>query len=115
MAATVTNTPETKSQAPRPRSATALALASVFGAAYVVVALAAVFWGVPQLWASAIHPSLAGLEFVSYAVLGLLMLAAAGGLIYLGRQLAGARPPVGLRAGITTVIVALLVALGVAV
>src|SRR5262249_22575774 len=95
MAATVTNTAETKPQAPRPGRAGHLAVASLLGAASLVAAVAAVFYGVPRLWAAYLNPALAGWEFVSYAVLILLMGGVAAALAYLGRQLVGAQPPAG--------------------
>src|SRR5919201_3175335 len=102
MAATATNTPETKPQAPRPRPSTPLALASLAGALFVVASVAIVFYGLPRLWAAT---GLGGV--IGNTLLGLVMLAVAVGLAYLGRQLAGAHPPVGLRAGIAVLLVAL--------
>jgi preprotein translocase SecE subunit len=113
MAATVPNTAETKAQAPRPRATRPLALASVAGAAFVVVGAAAIFYGIPRLW-SAVVGSALDIGYVDDALLGLLMLGSAAGLAYVGRQLVGAQPPVGLRAGIVVVIVAALTAAGVA-
>src|SRR5438067_1316262 len=113
MAATATNTPETKPQAPRPRPSTPLALASLAGALFVVGSVAVVFYGLPRLWAATAGAALGGV--IGNTLLGLVMLAAAAALAYLGRQLAGAHPPVGLRAGIAVLLAALGAALAVAV
>jgi len=106
MAVAVKNTPE----APSKRAFDSLPLASIAGTLYLVLCLAAVFAGLPKVWAVAVTPWLAEAlnSFVDQALLGVAMLAAAIGLIYLGVRMAGSNPVKGLRAGVFAGFVGLL-------
>jgi preprotein translocase SecE subunit len=71
---------------------------------YVVAAVAVVFYAVPALWAEHVSPRLGGFSFVDIALRVLVQAAAAVGLWWFGRSLAGPNPPKGVRGGIFLVI-----------
>jgi preprotein translocase SecE subunit len=74
---------------------------------YVVAALAVVFFAVPALWADYVAPSLTTqLEWPGFLARIAIQVAAAVGLAWFGRSLAGNNPPVGLRGGIFLLLVA---------
>jgi preprotein translocase SecE subunit len=106
MAVAVKNTPETST---RPRL-DRLALTSLVGALYVLGSLGVVGYGVPRLWTAVAAPTLAATlgSFVEFALLALVLLAAAVFLIFLGTRLIGPEPPRGARAGIFVCSVGLL-------
>src|SRR5206468_181122 len=98
MAVAVKNSPETTPRSPPGQ----LALASLVGAVYVLASVVAVVYGVPRLWTALVGDSLQSLGFVDqFCKYWLLPPLAAVGLVVLGRRLAGAHPPAGLRAGVT--------------
>src|SRR5262245_19768604 len=105
MAVAVKNVPETASpRTPLQR----LARGSVVGVLYVLGSLALTFHGLPYVFRNVLNldPS----SFVNVALLLLAMLGAAAGLTFMGVKLAGPHPPPGLRAGIFSGLVGLLVA-----
>ena len=86
------------------RSGNALAVSSLLGAAYVLGCLAILFYPVPRLWASLVTPYFVppgstGTSAVDMALLAVVLVAVAVGLAVLGKKLAGAAHPVGMRAG----------------
>src|SRR5262245_49317491 len=100
MATVVKNTNEI---AAAPQSPPKLLRASLIGAVYVALCLGVVFFGVPWLWKSTVggwvgqHIG----KFFDPAGMALLLLAAAIGLLYLGKMLADLMgSPAGLRAGV---------------
>jgi preprotein translocase SecE subunit len=97
MAVAVKTTQETV-----PQQRNRLAVGSLFGTIYVLIALGMlrVFPVVWQTVAARLLPSTAVNSFVNLALLGLAMLAVLVGLIFLGLALVGRNPPRGLRAGI---------------
>jgi preprotein translocase SecE subunit len=101
MAVAVKNTQDTKT---RPRSR--LLSASLVGAVFILGSLAAVLYGVPQLWAGGVTPWLEPAlgSFVNVALRFLVQVAAGVGLYVFGLSLAGPNPPKGLRAGMVMVI-----------
>ena len=106
MAVAVKNTPETRA----PSVLDKLAVASLAGAVYLIGMLWAVFGGLPLLWRQI---GLSADSFLAVAGLGLAMLIAFCVLAVLGVRLFSGKPRPGLRAGIFTVLVLLLVLLGV--
>jgi preprotein translocase SecE subunit len=94
-----------------------LAFVSLAGTVYVLGSLGIVFYALPALWDLTVFPLLGPYTFVAGAGLILAMLVVAAGLVYLGTRLAGPNPPHGLRAGIATgvlgVILILLITLGI--
>src|SRR5579872_3167002 len=105
MAVAVKNTPEVSS----PGLLDRLAVVSLVGMVYVLGCLGIVFALIPSVWWS-VWPQ-AGYPVVARALLGLVMLAAAVGLIVLGVRLLGPRAAVGVRAGIFLALVFVLLAL----
>lgn len=86
-----------------PMSFHRLASTSFFGVAYVLGSIGVVFYGIPSVWLATVGgpgSALAGLSFVNYALLGVVMLAAAVVLVMLGTRLAGPELPPGAHAGI---------------
>src|SRR5262245_16050415 len=103
---------KTSSGATSPSPLSRAAVASLVGVVYVIGCLAVVFKLLPSLWvpaAEAIGLSSAG--FVSGSLLGVLMLAAAAGLLYVGGRLLGPKAPPGVRAGIFVGLVGVLLVL----
>ncbi len=96
MAVAVKNTPEIATSQPVSR----LAATSLAGVAYVLGVIGIVFYAIPNLWERSLGVALAGMSFVNYTLLGVVMLACAAGLIYLGGRLVGPAPPRGWRAGV---------------
>jgi preprotein translocase SecE subunit len=88
----------------QPRSGQSLAVSSLLGAAYVLACLAVLFYAVPRIWAAVVSPIFVpqggGVSAVDRALLAVAMVAVAIGLAVLGKKLAGATQPVGMRAGI---------------
>jgi preprotein translocase SecE subunit len=83
-----------------------LAVSSVMGAVYVLGAAAVVTQGVPRLWELGVGQYLADrLPFVSAAGLIVVLVFAVAVLAALGSALVGPNPPRGLRAGVFTVLV----------
>lgn len=95
MAVAVKNTPETARRPLWDR----LAVSSLLGGVYILGSLGIVFFGIPSLWAALIAPWLTN-AFVNVALLLVVMIATAAGLIVLGQRLVGPKPPPGLRAGV---------------
>lgn len=104
MAVAVKNNPETGIANLLDR----LSVASLVGVVYVLGCLAIVFKALPTLWWQILGFS--GESFFAVAGLTVLMLAATAGLIWLGGRLVGGHPLPGLRAGIFTGSVLLLLA-----
>jgi len=75
-----------------------LAVASLAGVVYLLGSIAVLVKGLPALWWT--YLGLSRDSFPAWAVLIVAMVAAAGGLIYLGGRLLGANPPPGIRAGV---------------
>jgi preprotein translocase SecE subunit len=96
---------EPSSQPRTPNPQAKLALASLLGAVYVVMALAVAFYAIPHLWAQYVGPSINN-EMMSVALHYTVEIAAVVGLYLFGRSLAGANPPRGLYGGIFLVLVA---------
>ncbi|HLN30580.1 MAG TPA: preprotein translocase subunit SecE [Gemmataceae bacterium] len=97
MAVAVKNTPEATSQ----RVANAFALGSLAGTAYVLGSIAIVFYGIPSLWnlaVGSVFPGAVG-RFEDRALLLLVILGAAVGLVALGKRVLGPTPTHGIRAG----------------
>ena len=87
------------------RSENALAVSSLFGAVYVVASLALLFYALPRVWSLYVTPALVGAGYkgvspIDRALLALFLVASAAALAFLGRMLAGATQPSGMRAGI---------------
>jgi preprotein translocase SecE subunit len=101
MAVAVKNMTEAGPQRPINR----LAVDSLVGAVYVFAALGVVFYGLPALWWDWLHFTKSAL---TGAMLILAMVAAMGGLVYLGVRLVGTDPPHGFRAGVFCGLVELL-------
>ncbi len=114
MAVAVKNTPETAPQ----RTANVLAVGSLVGTVYVLGSLAVLFYGVPAVW-DLLVKALVGSSgsFVDRSLLLVVMVAVAAGLGLVGQRLLGTNPPKGIRAGIFSgalgVIVAFLLAVGI--
>lgn len=104
MAVAVKNTPETRVSSPLDR----LALASLAGVVYLLGMLWVVFGGLPLVWRQL---GLATDSFLGVAGLGVVMLVAFVVLAVAGVRLFGARPRPGLRAGIFTGLMLLLLLL----
>ena len=96
MAVAVKNTPEAAAARPLNR----LAVVSLAGVAFILGAVGIVFYGIPAVWHGTVGVALADLSFVNYALLGVVMLAAAGFLLRLGGHLVGTDAPHGWRAGV---------------
>jgi len=103
MAVAVKNTPETTTTTLFDR----LPVASVAGAVYALGSIAVVLMALPHLWWNVLK--LPRDNFAAVALLGVAMLAAAAALVFVGGKLLAPRQLPGLRAGIFTVIVTLLV------
>jgi preprotein translocase SecE subunit len=85
-----------------------LEIASLAGALYVLCGLGAVAFGVPRLWSQLVSPAIAGAgQFVDAALLLVAMFAAAVALVWLGTRLVGTQPTHGLKAGVFTAVVAI--------
>src|SRR5262245_51645674 len=87
--------------APRPQHN--LLRASLVGALYVVLCLALVFFGLPYAWKATVGPWIADHlgGFFDPVGMGLLIVSAAVGLLYLGKVMADQTgSPAGLRAGV---------------
>lgn len=99
MAVAVKNASEAAPQSPLDRHR--LAVSSLVGTLFVLGSLGLVFYGIPQLWATAITQVTGRLgPFVDVALLLVVMTAAAVGVVVLGMRLAGPKPEPGLRAGV---------------
>src|SRR5580692_208899 len=101
MAVAVKNSTETM----KPRPMNYLAVGSLAGAVYILASLAVLFYGLAELWSLFVRPLLptgaaGGQSAVGRALLGVALVAAAIGLVLLGRKLAGPAQPTGSRAGI---------------
>jgi len=103
MAVAVKNTPETSSTTLFDR----LPVASVAGAVYVLGSIAVVLMWLPHVWWNILK--LPRDNFAAVALLGLAMLMAAAVLVFVGGRLLAPRQLPGLRSGIFTAIVGLLV------
>jgi preprotein translocase SecE subunit len=101
MAVAVKNSPETT---PRSRL-DPLPVASLLGSLYVLLGIIVVFYGVPALWGATLGAALPA--FVGAALLILVLVAVGAGWIFLGTRLVSS-PPHGLRAGIFTGVVSIL-------
>src|SRR5262245_12597297 len=91
--------------APRPQPN--LLRASVVGAVYVVLCLALVFFGLPFLWNQTVGPWMAQHLGAFFDPIGMatLIVAAAVGLLYVGKMMADQTgSPPGLRAGVFSVV-----------
>jgi preprotein translocase SecE subunit len=95
MAVAVKSTMETASQRPLNR----LAVNSWIGAVYILGSLALIFFGVPHLW-DLVGANLPFTGTVHGAIKLLLMVAAAGALLFVGNRMVGQEPPAGLTGGI---------------
>jgi preprotein translocase SecE subunit len=84
--------------------------ASVVGAVYVAAAIAFVAFGIPHLWKIGITERLEALlgSFFNVAGLIVVLVTAAAGLLIGGLAIAGPNPPDGLRAGVFTILAAVL-------
>jgi preprotein translocase SecE subunit len=104
MAVAVQPSSETK----KPSQGVGLYAASIAGAAYVLVAAAVVLRIIPELWERAIGPGLTSAtnSFVSTALLIIIQVAAAAGLLYGGSRLGSGKKAAGLRGGIFFMIAA---------
>src|SRR5438552_10632780 len=103
MAVAVKNNPETGSHH---SMFDRLPVASLLGVVYVLGSLAVVFKAIPRLWQDMLH---VGDSFGSVALMILLMLAAATGLVYRGARLLAPMASPGLRAGISVAFVGLVI------
>ncbi len=84
-----------------------LAVTSLAGVVYVLGSLAVIFTGLPALWWN--YLGLSRESFPAWALLIVAMVAAAGGLIYLGGRLLGPAAPKGARAGIFVGLIGVLI------
>jgi preprotein translocase SecE subunit len=100
MAVAVKNTPELGNPLDR------LPVVSLVGVVYVLVCLGVVFGALPWLWWNVFHFSTT--SFAAGSVLGVVMLAAAVGLVVVGARGLGTKVPHGTRAGIFVALVGLL-------
>lgn len=98
MAVAVKHSPETSTGNPFDR----MPVVSLVGMVYVLSSLVIVFKLLPMLWVNLFHPGeeLSKTPFSSQALLGLVMLGAATGLVVLGGRLLGSRAMPGVKAGI---------------
>ena len=94
MTVAVKNTPEVSTHGLMDR----LAVSSLAGVVYVLGSIAIVVKGLPALWW--IYLGLSQQSFPAWALLIVVMVAAAAGLVYVGGRLLGPSPPHGVRAGI---------------
>lgn len=110
MSVAVKNTPETSATSLYDR----IPIMSLAGLVYLLGSLAIVFMAIPyvwgQLWGSAFGNTN---SFASATLMGVVMLAAFAGLVALGGHLLGPKAPPGVRAGIFTALVGLLLVVGV--
>jgi preprotein translocase SecE subunit len=101
MATAVQTSSEPRTPNPRAR----LALASVFGALFVIAGVVAAAYAVPTLWEQAVAPVLAPLgSMVNVALRIVAQLATVGAFVWVGSLLSGTNPPRGVRGGIFLVI-----------
>lgn len=91
---------ETGSEPRTPTPPASLPVASLFGALYVVAALAVVFYAVPAFWSQTVSPALARLGFFDDLAKIAAQVAALVALIWFGRKLLGDNPPKGIHGGI---------------
>ncbi|MFN4259922.1 MAG: preprotein translocase subunit SecE [Gemmataceae bacterium] len=96
MAVAVKNKTETT---PPSKLSNQLPIASLLGVCFLLGSIGVVFYAIPKLWWSVIHP-VTGLPFIDATLLLLLMGAAVGGLGWLGMRLLAPLSQPGLRAGI---------------
>ncbi len=101
---------ETSSQPTKPKSSANLALTSLIGAVYVVAALVAVFYALPNVWRESVSANFGNNGMLDTSLRVAAQVAAALGLVWFGQSLAGSNPPKGLRGGIF-----LMIAFGVAI
>ena len=89
---------------------TRLLLASVLGAVYVAACVAFVAFGIPALWRTGMTPWLEPAlgAFFNVALLIVVLVTAAAGLLIGGLTMAGPNPPDGLRAGVFTILAGVL-------
>jgi preprotein translocase SecE subunit len=96
----------------QPRTPTpplSLSIASLLGAAYIIATIAVVLYGIPLLWTKILGEQLAGNSFSDWALRQGLRLAAALGLLFVGRKLLGEAPPKGVRGGIFLILTSAIV------
>jgi preprotein translocase SecE subunit len=86
-----------------------VAVSSLLGAAYVLFAVGMVLTGIPVLWNDALELNKVLNVFLSDALLGLVLIAAVGAFLVVGRALEGSHSPRGLRAGAVIGAVALFI------
>lgn len=99
MAVAVKNASEAAPQSPLDRHR--LAVSSLVGTLFVLGSIGLVFYGIPQLWATAVSQVTGRLgSFVDVALLLAVMTAAVVGVVILGMRLVGPKPEPGLRAGV---------------
>jgi len=112
MSVAAPTTTETKG----PSSPMSLWAASMLGAVYVLMALAVVFYGVPQVWQMAVAGWLepATNSFVNVTFRIIAQIAAVVALVIFARSLAGPRPQPGLRGGTFLAILTIAVAFYIA-
>jgi preprotein translocase SecE subunit len=92
-----------------------LIAASLGGALYVLAGIAIVAQVIPRLWAAGVSSWMPpSLSFVDAAGLIVALVAAVVGLVLFGKTLLGSNPPKGIRAGVFTVLVWLLLTVWVA-
>jgi preprotein translocase SecE subunit len=83
-----------------PTPPASLPVASLFGAIYVVAAIAVVFYAVPAFWTETVGGKLTGLKFVDAPAPRVAQLVVLGALIWFGRKLLGSTPVKGIHGGI---------------
>jgi preprotein translocase SecE subunit len=88
-----------------PTTPLGLPIISLFGAIYVIAAIAAVFYAVPAVWADMVAPSLGGFSFAEWLARRVVQVAAFVGVIWFGKTLLGVSPIKGVRGGIFLVLV----------
>jgi len=109
MAVAVKNSPETDTSSAFDR----MPVVSLVGVVYVLSSLAIVFGLLPYLWWQMWGSVFGNTNtFASGTLLGMLMLTAFTGLVVLGGQLLGPKAPPGVRAGIFTGLVGLVLVVG---
>lgn len=111
MAVAVKNSTETTTRS----GPTSLIAASLGGALYVLVGIAIVAQVIPRLWSAGVSSWMpASLSFVDAAGLIVALVAAVAALVVFGKTLFGSNSPAGIRAGVFTVLVWLLLTVWVA-
>lgn len=104
--------PSTGTPTPPPNPRTKLAVASLVGAAFVLVGVVVAAYVLPEAWRRIVTPALAPLGSMADVALRLVaQIAAVGGIVWVGIAVAGTNPPRGVRGGVFLAIVALVVSL----